>query len=67
MTINKVAAVCLLRDTINNTSNDEAAALGEEEIITILKANIRGCPFLAMAKGIRVFEHQGELVVEVRL
>jgi len=58
---------CPLEKMINNAGNDEAAALNGEEIIRMLKANMRDCPFLAMAKGIRVFEHHGGLVVEIIL
>jgi len=62
----KATTGCPLGNMINDAGNDEAAVLGGEEIITILKASMRDCPFLAMAKGIRVFEHQRG-VVEVRL
>ncbi|HPR41531.1 MAG TPA: hypothetical protein PK718_03170 [Candidatus Methanofastidiosa archaeon] len=38
-----------------------------DDSVRILKENMRTCPFLAMAKGIRVYERRGEWVVEVRL
>jgi len=50
MTKNKDAAECPLRKMVNDTGNDETAVLGEGEIITIFKANMGDCPFLAMAK-----------------
>jgi len=63
----EAVAGCPLGKMINDAGNDEAAALDGEEVIRTLKANMRGCLFLTMVKGIRVLDHQGKLVVEIIL
>ena len=47
--------------------DDDTVSVSGDGLVRILRENMRDCPFLAMANGIRVYEHQGEWVVEVRI